>query len=218
LDHLLEHLLPSPLFARWLALVTGLSFSRAEFMARRFRRGLDYTLATSYNDPEPQLELCLGITSTPGWGADEPEEDEDETIPAKAAPANGNKNGKAAEVEVGEPVGGYEMYMAGDEDEGDEEGSDHGVEIPQGAASNTGAGQRRKTKADPAIYKSSGEDEDDGVLFNNPASWNTLTLVLRDTGVMKFVKYVSESAKGDRWDVVANFSVAPDEDEDEDED
>ncbi|KAE9985369.1 hypothetical protein BLS_008308 [Venturia inaequalis] len=216
LDQLLEHLLPSPLFARWLALITGLSFSRAEFMARRFRRGLDYTLATSYNDPEPQLELCLGITPTPGWGADEPEEEEDAEALAKSVR---EENSKAPEPEP-EPVGGYEMYMAGDEDE-DDEGSDHGIEIPQGGASSTGAGQRkeRKTKSDPAIYKSAGDEEDDGVLFNNAASWNTLTLVLRDTGVMKFVKFVSESAKGDRWDLVGNFSVKEDEnDEDEDED
>jgi hypothetical protein len=109
------------------------------------------------------------------------------------------------------------MYMAGDDDdnENDDAGSDHGVEIPSSA---TGAGQRRKAKADPAIYKSSAEDEDDGVLFTNPASWNTLSLVLRDTGVMKFVKYVSESAKGDRWDVVGNYGVAPDDDEEEGED
>jgi Rps23 Pro-64 3,4-dihydroxylase Tpa1-like proline 4-hydroxylase len=214
LDQLLEHLLPSPLFARWLSLVTGLSFTRAEHMARRFRKGLDYTLATSYEDLEPQLEVCLGITPSPGWGATE--DDEDVEAGANGA-ANGASNGKTKVLEDGppqEPVGGYEMYMAGDdENDKDDAASDHGVEIPSSA---TGAGQRRKAKADPAIYKSSAEDEDDGVLFTNPASWNTLSLVLRDTGVMKFVKYVSESAKGDRWDVVGNYVVEPD-DEDEDE-
>jgi Rps23 Pro-64 3,4-dihydroxylase Tpa1-like proline 4-hydroxylase len=217
LDQLVEHLLPSPLFARWLSLVTGLSFTRAEHMARRFRKGLDYTLATSYDEPEPQLEVCLGITPSPGWGAAEDEDDDGEEANGSA---NGISNGRSKDAKDGpapEPVGGYEMYMAGDDDnnENDDAGSDHGVEIPSSA---TGAGQRRNAKADPAIYKSSAEDEDDGVLFTNPASWNTLSLVLRDTGVMKFVKYVSESAKGDRWDVVGNYGVAPDDDEEEGED
>lgn len=221
LDQLLEHLLPSPLFARWLSLITGLSFTKAEHMARRFRKGLDYTLATSYDDPEPQLEVCLGITPTSGWGADE--EDEDEEEDAEEGANGASSNGKAAAkptAEPSEPIGGYELYMAGD-DPDDDEGSDHGIDIPasvqQGGSSATGAGQRRKAKADPAIYKSSAEDEDDGVLFSNPAGWNTLSLVLRDTGVMKFVKYVSESAKGDRWDVVGNYSVAAEDDEEEDE-
>lgn len=210
LDQLIEHLIPSPLFARWLSLVTGLSFTKAEHMARRFRRGLDYTLATSYDDPEPQLEICLGITPSKGWGADE-DEDEPE---ANGGASNGKTatNGKHKDSAAPEPIGGYELYMAGEDD--DEEGSDHGVEIPSSA---TGAGQRKKAKADPAIYKASKDDEDDGVLFSNPASWNTLSLVLRDTGVMKFVKYVSESAKGDRWDVVGNYSVAEDEDDEQDE-
>ncbi|KIW01052.1 uncharacterized protein PV09_07566 [Verruconis gallopava] len=217
LDQLIEHLLPSQLFTRWLSLITGLTFTRAEHMARRFRKGKDYTLATSYDDPNPQLEICLGITPSPGWGATEDDDDEEDGE-SKKATSNGTSNGKAKLAEDGpapEPVGGYEMYMAGDDDdEGDDEASNDGVEVPSSA---TGAGQRRKAKADPAIYKSSAEDEDDGVLFTNPANWNTLSLVLRDTGVMKFVKYVSESAKGDRWDVIGNYSVAND-DEDEEQD
>jgi Rps23 Pro-64 3,4-dihydroxylase Tpa1-like proline 4-hydroxylase len=224
LDQLLEHLLPSSLFARWLSLVTGLSFTRAEFLARRFRRGMDYTLATSYDKPQPQLELCLGITPTLGWGEDEVEDSESESeIPARDNPNNTkgkptvNRNGDdsihRARTTGADPesFGGYEMYMAGDEDEADG-GSDDGVTIPAGAASQTGAGQRRRAKADPAIYNSNADDEDDGVLFSNPAGWNKLTLVLRDTGVMKFVKYVSECAPGDRWDVVASFSVEDEED------
>jgi hypothetical protein len=225
LDQLVEHLLPSPLFARWLSLITGLSFTRADFLARRFRRGMDYTLATSYDEPQPQLELCLGITPSSGWGEDDAndEEESEDEIPARG-PTN-NRNGKISIPKTEgaqssdpclEPVGGYEMYMAGDEE--DEDGDSHnGIEIPTGAASHTGAGQRKRTKADPAVYRSSGDDEEDDVLFNNPAGWNKLTIVLRDRGVMKFVKYVSESAKGDRWDMTASFSVMEEiEDEDED--
>jgi Rps23 Pro-64 3,4-dihydroxylase Tpa1-like proline 4-hydroxylase len=221
LDQLVEHLLPSPLFTRWLSLITGLSFTRAEILARRFRRGMDYTLATSYDQPQPQLELCLGITPTFGWGEDDVEDDSDSEDEIPARESIGNRNGKKVSVKNGdvstvesslEPVGGYEMYMAGDEEDGDVDSHD-GIEIPAGAASHTGAGQRKRTKADPAVYRSSGDDEEDDVLFSNPAGWNKLTIVLRDTGVMKFVKYVSESAKGDRWDVTANFSVAEEDEE-----
>ena len=120
---------------------------------------------------------------------------------------------EAVDKDEGEGVGGYEVYMAGDDD--DEEGSNDGVEVPVDGPSNTGAGQRRKAKADPAIYKSSGDDDDDGILFSMPANWNNLSIVLRDAGTLRFVKYVSQSAKGDRWDVVGNFTVVPEEDEDD---
>ena len=194
---LLEHFLPSELFARWLSFVSGLQLSHVDLTMRRFRRGLDYTLATSYDQAEPQLEICLGLTPTSGWGNDE--EDNAQTD------------------EDGEAVGGYEVYMAGDdddEDDGDGDDADDRIEA-SASRSNTGAGQRRKAKADPAIYKSSGDDEDDGILFSMPANWNNLSIVLRDAGTLRFVKYVSESAKGDRWDVTGSFTVIPGEDEDE---
>lgn len=193
LDQLVEHLFPSQLFVRWLRYVTGLTLSQMEILLRRFRRGSDYTLATSYDQVEPQLEICLGLTPTSGWG-----DDDDEGA------------GNAAD---GEAVGGYEVYMAGDED--DDEGSDDGVEGPAEGPSNTGAGQRRKAQADPAVYRSSGDDEDDGILFSMPANWNNLSIVLRDAGVLRFVKYVSKSAKGDRWDLVGSFTVVLDEEGEE---
>lgn len=43
-----------------------------------------------------------------------------------------------------------------------------------------------------------------------PAAWNRFSIVLRDSGVLKFVKYVSQSAKGDRWDIVGEWGVADD--------
>ena len=48
-----------------------------------------------------------------------------------------------------------------------------------------------------------------------PACWNTLSIVLRDQGVLKFVKYVSKSAKGDRWDVVGSWRVEGGDEDDE---
>ncbi|OJD33763.1 2-oxoglutarate and fe dioxygenase domain containing protein 1 [Diplodia corticola] len=235
-DELLDVFFPSVAFKKWLALATGLTLTKASMLARRFRRGMDYTLATSYDDEQPQLEVTLGITPSKGWGDDDEEEEEDEGEASekkdkkKKGKENGEKtNGTAKSDEPSpaaedDPPGGYEMYMAADEDDdedNDDAGSDDGVEVAPGSKNKsggstmTGAGKRRK--ADPAVYRASGGDDDDGVLFSMPAGWNTMGVVLRDTGVLRFVKYVSQAAKGDRWDVCADFGVEFDEDDDDEE-
>ena len=217
-DELVDNLFPHPAFSKWISLVTGATLTKSNILARRFRRGLDYTLATAYEDDEPQLEVTLGITPSKGWGdEDEAAEEAEEEEPkqngsSKKGEGNAKTNGKPKSEEKQqeeEEVGGYEMYMAGEDEE------DAAADEP---STSTGAGQRRKAKADPAIYKSAGDDEDDGILFSQPAGWNQLAVVLRDRGVLRFTKYVSKSAKGDRWDVCGEYGVRfGDEDEDEDE-
>lgn len=206
IKELLEVFLPSCQFRQWLELATQCEIENYDILARRFRRGQDYSLATSH-DGEPRLEISLGLTPTPGWGADEDEDDKEEEEKEGEAPKkdgkeakiNGSKgkaNGKAkangkqedkegkkekeVEPEEEDDVGGHEVYMAGDEDDGN---------------------------GDAAIYKTSSDAEDDNVLFTMPASWNKMSIVLRDSGVLKFVKYVSKSAKGDRWDINGSFGV-----------
>ena len=51
------------------------------------------------------------------------------------------------------------------------------------------------------------EDEDEGTLLTAQPGFNRLLLVLRDEGVMRFVKYVSAGANGSRFDVCAEFEV-----------
>ncbi|KAK0263794.1 putative component of NuA3 histone acetyltransferase complex [Friedmanniomyces endolithicus] len=236
-------LFPSLAFRKWLGMVTGLGLERTSILARRFRRGLDYQLAQSYESEEPQLEYTLCITPTSGWGGEEEE----------TSAGNGEVGGDVVGGADGVPgsdartttgvmtnstdednVGGYELYMAGDDEENDDEddptASDDGVTIPINpiSRSHTGAGDRRSAKTrrkpthDPAVYRAAGssgggedEDEDDGILFSNPAAWNTMSIVLRDRGTMRFVKYVSRRARGGRWDVTGAFEVTA-EDEDED--
>ncbi|KKK20889.1 hypothetical protein P175DRAFT_0440230 [Aspergillus ochraceoroseus IBT 24754] len=187
---LINNLFPSKAFRKWLALITGAErITRYNFLARRFRRGQDYTLASGYAGEEPRLELTLCLTPTAGWEKDHEGEDEGE----------GEGSGNSEENPKSQPgeetsVGGYEIYMAGDDEE-------------------DGSG-----KADPAIYRSAAEDEDDGILFSTAAGWNRLSVVLRDSGTLKFVKYVSAAAKGDRWDITGEMGVEFNEDEDEDED
>ncbi|KAI1094925.1 Oxoglutarate and iron-dependent oxygenase degradation C-term-domain-containing protein [Rostrohypoxylon terebratum] len=195
IKELLEEFLPSPQFRRWLQIATRSVVESQEFIVRRFRRGKDYTLATGH-DGKPRLELTLGITPTSGWGgAEDEDEDEDEDdAEEEETKSDGKgkgkgkapkKNGKKEAKEEEEPVevGGHEVYMAGDDD----------------------------ANEDAAIYKSG--NDDDNILFFEAAAWNNLSLVLRDSGVLKFVKYVSEKAPGDRWDISGTFEVEePDDD------
>lgn len=200
LTELLDNLLPSRQFRHWLQLATGCTIESHDIMARRFRRGGDYTLATGH-DGKARLELGLGLTPTTGWGDDDVDEagDEPKADDKEEPEAAGKGKGKAKAKTVAEEeeekkdneeveVGGVEVYMAGDDD----------------------------ADEDAAVYKSSGDD--DNILFFQAASWNKLTLVLRDSGALKFVKYVSQKAKGDRWDVSGVFEVEEGDDEEGDED
>ena len=60
------------------------------------------------------------------------------------------------------------------------------------------------------------EDEESGVLNVSPAA-NTLSLVLRDEGLMKFVKYLSYEAPSSRWDVAMTYQPEDEEEEEEEE-
>ncbi|MCJ1427952.1 hypothetical protein MMC29_005859 [Sticta canariensis] len=325
LQDLLENLFPSLHFYKWLRLATGHTVTSHNLIARRFRRGKDYTLATGYEDEESRLEITLGVTPSSGWEPDlELEEDADNkvvagekeeeeadnkvvagekeeeeagnevvavekeeeeadnkvvagekeeeeaknevvagekeeeaknevvagekeeeeasnevvagekeveelavvaadvqptadpeesavsrpiderqvSIPEERAEEVGDvgKRTEVAEISDDAPsgnVGGYLAYMAGDDDADD--GS------PDEAAGEHSKGPKKST-LDPAVYQTSGQG-DDSVLFSMPAGWNKLAIVLRDQGVFRFVKYVSEQAKGDRWDVLGEYSV-----------
>ena len=211
-----------PAFRKWLGHVTGLKLGECAMRQRRFRRGKDYQLAMSYNDDEPQLEATLGLTPTEGWGQVEGEDQTQTNGDTNEQPSNGISEKEShndqndlpkvseatAETGAEGEVGGYEAYMAGDDDDSE-------VDVPTKVSSTTGAGQRRSAKPDPAVYQSKDEEEDDGVLFTQPASWNTLTVVLRDKGTMRFVKYVSQSAKGDRWDVTGAWKVLGEREDDD---
>lgn len=216
---LLEDLLPSEAFQKWLSLATGQTVMSHNSLVRRFRRGRDYTLATGYEEDAPRIELCLSITPTSGWDDDQIADLEKDTN--KDPAVKGKEETDEVTTTADEPgVGGYLAYMAGEDEDDpdhDEGGSDHGVEVPldmSTGARSTRAANPKKSKQDPAIYQASGDDEEDGVLFSMPAGWNRLGVVFRDKGTMRFVKYVSRKAKGDRWDLVGEFDVLEDESDD----
>ena len=196
ITELLDILLPSRQFRHWLQVATGCTVESHDVMARRFRPGKDYTLATGH-EGKPRLELNLGVTPTTGWGDDDADEAEaEESGDDKKGKGKGKSKskskgkGKAKAVEEEpaeeEDVGGHEVYMASADDAAE----------------------------DSAIYKAA--TDDDHILFFQSASWNKMAIVLRDSGALKFVKYVSNKAKGDRWDISATFEVEEPDDEDED--
>lgn len=61
LRSLQDELLPSEAFRAWLVIVAGLMPLGWLAEARRFRPGLDYTLATS-EEKEARLDVVLGLT------------------------------------------------------------------------------------------------------------------------------------------------------------
>ena len=155
-------------FARLLAAMTNLRPTAYKGDVRRFRPGLDYTVAHhGILTVDPRLDATLCVV-------------DDE----------GDLNSSA--WDFGE-VGGFECYIAADE-EGD-----------------------AADAATAAVYKAQGEDDEDELLSVS-ASFNTLSLVHRDEGLMRFVKYVSHLAPSSRWDVAMQYTVEGIEDSDDEED
>ena len=58
------------------------------------------------------------------------------------------------------------------------------------------------------------EIEDGDTLLTIQPDFNRLLLVLRDERVMRFVKYLSASAQGSRWDVSGEWEIGVPIDED----
>ncbi len=61
------------------------------------------------------------------------------------------------------------------------------------------------------------DDDADGILLTAQPGFNRLLLVLRDPGVLRFVKYVSASAPGSRWDVCGEYEIGMIDSDDEEE-
>ncbi|KAL7537582.1 LOW QUALITY PROTEIN: hypothetical protein ACHAWF_006988 [Thalassiosira exigua] len=174
LHRLRRDLFSSAAFGRWLGRVTGLAVPLGGRGAvRRFRPGLDYTVAHhGMLAPKPVLDATLCFCAGTGRQCRYDE-------------STGELLGTDDDAvwESGD-VGGFECYIAADEDD-----DDRGPE---------------------AEY----DEEDDTELLSVSASNNTLSLVYRDPGTMRFVKYVGAGAPGSRWDVALEYDVNDVEDGD----
>jgi hypothetical protein len=92
------------------------------------------------------------------------------------------------------------VYRSGSHKVSKQNGHGHTVSGNDSAGSSHGNG-------DVDTEDSDEEDDDDGTLLTVQPGFNRLLLVLRDEGVMRFVKYVSAAAEGSRWDVCGEFEV-----------
>ncbi len=206
LKELLEVFLPSRQFRQWLQMATRSVVESHDVIVRRFRRGKDYTLATGH-EGKPRLELNIGITPTDGWGDDTGDGDDSEAESEaseveKSPKGKGKGKGKGKAKSNGSAATSKGKDKAIDKEvEKEEEKEVGGHEVYMAGDDDND---------DAAIYKSNAED--DNILFFQAASWNKMTLVLRDSGTLRFVKYVSASAKGDRWDISGMFETEEQDD------
>lgn len=213
-----EELFPSQAFRAWLACVSKLLPVRYSAEARRFRPGLDYTLATS-EAKETRLDVVLGLT---------PQVE----APAEPAAANGIVSGEESTPvgwQTGE-WGGWEVsglapeslcpvltsgyvlqcYMAPHEEEDDPAVYRSGSSKKKTENGTNGNGANGHAGHDDDMHDDDDEeeeDEEDGTLLTVQPGFNRLLLVLRDEGVMHFVKYVSAAAEGSRWDICGEFEI-----------
>ncbi|PWN30754.1 hypothetical protein BDZ90DRAFT_229751 [Jaminaea rosea] len=250
LDLLRTTVLPSPAFRHFLANISQLvPLAHRPFEARRFRPGLDYTLARA--DEETVLDVTFGLTpdvgrialdaaggpaGPTGLAAGKKRKTAAAAVSAKKAGSSQLSKKQAKDVAgkwMSGEAGGWACYMApDDEDEGAtgevyrqggsgaKNGDPSGEKKEEGNAAESKDGQKAEDEEgeDEEMEELDDDDADsdfDGVLLNLTPSFNTLSVALRDEGVLHFIKYLNASAGGSRWDLIGEYTVGAVEEEDE---
>ena len=245
IQSILNTFFSSESFRAWLSVVSSLAPMGYRAEARRFRPGLDYTLAAGEEESgAARLDVWLGAT----WWADvdagseeedalvehggwdcflgSPEQDEDPTIYqsttqkvvrmlAKEVPDT--EEGRA-NLRADRHRDVYDDISANGQ--GKKNGHGRSAGEAEGDSSidkkNSGNGDAPdvELEIDPSQLSSSDYDSDsvtdendDEPLLSQPVSFNKLLLVLRDPGVVHFVKYLSAGARGSRWDIGGEWEV-----------
>ncbi|KAF8165734.1 Oxoglutarate and iron-dependent oxygenase degradation C-term-domain-containing protein [Crassisporium funariophilum] len=231
-----DELFTSAAFRAWLNIVSRLMPMRYAVEARRFRPGLDYTLATS-EETEARLDVVLGLTPP----VREPDSEDEENRYTES------RGWQAAEW------GGWECYMAPHNEEDDpaiyRSSSHKKAKTSAPPPTDSTAAQEPRPKAstsnsdgsNPSSNPSTATDGDSSVSGEEPVDsetepdaepmdedeeeestlltvqpgFNSLLLVLRDERVMRFVKYVSAASEGSRWDVCGEYEVGVVQEEEE---
>ena len=255
---LLQHkLFQHPVFANYLHVITSLVPTSYRSEVRRFRPGLDYTVA-HYGGmtKEPRLDatLCFvkdddssgaggsGVTAGAKVASadkdaecDDDEEEEEEEGEAEGPWSSGD-------------VGGFECYIEAEEGDDNAEAAEvfqssysASVSKKRSASSYTqdaapsdehvskkakttasatstivptidrdvqGAGDQEdehEDECDDDESESTNKGEDSTSLLSISPGFNVLNLVMRDDGVMRFIKYVSANAPSSRYDVSVEY-------------
>ena len=203
----IHSLFTSPAFASLLASLTSLLPTAYTTSIRRFRPGLDYTLARgeTASDPDAQVKLDVGLGLTPRC-----EEEKDREV-WEAGEAGG------WDIWLANEEGGDEATYGGGSGGGDKKAMENGkgAEEEEEEATTTHKQEAEAEAAAEQEQQQEEEDDDDGPLLALEPDWNRLHLVLRDPGVLSFIKYVSARAPASRWDVVGEWQVQGIEEEEE---
>jgi prolyl 3-hydroxylase /prolyl 3,4-dihydroxylase len=236
LCYIQKELIESEPFIRWLNEVTCFKILQQRCLTRRFRPGLDYTVAhvgtlTSNGKPCLDATLCFVNDGEEEEEVVEEEEDQKKKTKSNKKSKQQQKKKKQEKSELwhlwdGGEVGGFECYVEVEEGGenagggGGEEGapevydSRSALEYGEGKSSKSSSSSRRNgggggggEEEEEEEFDSEDEEEAGGTLLSVQARFNTLSLVTRDEGVMRFVKYVSAFAPGSRWDVASEFQV-----------
>ncbi|KAG6850916.1 hypothetical protein H0H93_006742 [Arthromyces matolae] len=221
LRSLQDELFSSHAFRAWLAVISGLLPLSYASEARRFRPGLDYTLATS-EEKDVRLDVVLGLT--PGLVQEEKKERS-----SLSTALDDVRGWQSAEW------GGWECYMAPHNEEDDPAVYRSASQRKPSATVNTSNGTSNGHDHDPTNGNDASsnenkapsppvsdddeqmhDEEDESTLLTVQPGFNRLLLVLRDERVMRFVKYVSAAAEGSRWDVCGEYEVGMVADDEED--
>lgn len=199
-------------FFRLLKQLTTITQLGSSGEVRRFRPGLDYSVAhygVLTSDPRLDAVLCFvddGSLKGNGGGGGGGNGD------AGKGKQKAHNDDDESEWAAGE-VGGFEAYVLGDDD--DEEAG--AVEAGEGGSGKATKSSGDDQKKDAAVYKKDDDGGSDTGVLNVPAAANCLSLLLRDEGLMRFVKYVSAAAPGSRWDLAMEYKPQDDDDDDDDE-
>lgn len=197
-----DKLLASSALRAWLAAITQVLPLGHAVEARRFRPGLDYTLAYA-EEKEARLDVVLGLTPQLEQGNGK----------GKVDGSKGEGDDDEAEEgwESGE-WGGWECYMAphGEEDDPAVYRSGGGSKKAEGVNGDSDQnedGPSTLAEDEDTEMEDEEDEEDNGTLLVAQPRFNSLQLVLRDSGLMHFVKYVSAEAHGSRWDVCGEYQI-----------
>ncbi|KAG1735047.1 nuclear protein [Suillus lakei] len=187
-----DEVFPSDAFRAWLSILTNLL-------------PLSYAVEARSEGVESRLDVVLGLT---------PQTEVEETEARSNGKSKANEKDEELHGWQAGEWGGWECYMAPHDEE-----DDPAVYRSGSSKKNQGNDASGSQDHDDAAGTGEQEDEEDeSTLLTVQPSFNRLLLVLRDEGVMRFVKYVSAAAAGSRWDLCAEFNVGMVQDDEEEED
>jgi hypothetical protein len=174
----IRELFRTPAFSRYVKKLTTLTTIGYRDEIRRFRPGLDYTVAHfGVMTKIPRLDATLCFV--------------DETTTTTTNDDN-NNNDDEEEYSCWDSgdVGGFECYIEADSE---------GLEASE-------------------VYRQDKKDDAEESLLSVTPGFNTLSLVLRDQEIMRFIKYLGAAAPGSRFDIAMEYEIIQPESNDDDDD